>query len=387
MKTENHFDVIVIGVGSMGSAACYYLAERGHRVLGLEQFDIVHDQGSHFGQSRIIRKAYFEHPDYVPLLQRAYDNWGKFEKVTSAKVYFKTGVAYFGEKESATLTGISQSASQYQLPLQRIKAEEVKKYFPAFSLPLNFNSLYEPEAGFLTPELVIRLYSRQAESLGAIIHTRERVLEWKDDGSSIRVISSHGSYRCNTIVITSGSWTSKLIPKLPAKLKVTKQTLAWVNPKNPEQMSLGNFPCWFIDDPARGIFYGFPILPFENFGGPIGLKVASHTAGPVVDPDQVDRRVGAGDAETIRYLLSKYFPNAGDEIITLKTCLYTYTDDENFIIDHLPGYKKKVVIACGFSGHGFKFVSVVGEILADLALNGKTDLPIGFLALNRFQIS
>ena len=384
MKTENHFDVIVIGVGSMGSAACYHLAARGHRVLGLEQFGIVHDQGSHFGQSRIIRQAYFEHPDYVPLLQRAYDNWETFEKATNSKVYFKTGVIYFGEKESATLTGINQSASQYQLPVRRVKTEEVKKHFPAFSLPLNFDTLFEPEAGFLTPERTIRLYARQAESVGATIRTGERVLEWKDDGSTIKVLSSHHSYRCNKLVITSGSWTSKLVPEMATKLKVTRQTLAWVNPKNPEQMSLGNFPCWFIDDPERGMFYGFPILPFENFGGPIGLKVASHQAGPVVDPDRVDRSVGPDDEQAIRYLLNKYFPQAGDEIITLKTCLYTYSDDENFIIDHVPGHDKKVVIACGFSGHGFKFVSAVGEILADLALNGKTDLPIGFLALNRF---
>lgn len=384
MHNSNHYDAIVIGVGSMGSAACLYLAQRGCRVLGLEQFDIVHENGSHSGQSRIIRKAYFEHPDYVPLLQKAYDNWAALERETGSQLYHRTGVVYFGDGDSATIKGIARSASMHKIPLMRMNAGDSRKYFPAFRIPESFDTLFEADAGFVTPERAIRLYARQAESRGAVIHAKEKVLAWDDAGSHIVVNTAAGSYQCDKLVITAGSWTSKLVPQLNTELKVTRQTLAWINPKRPELMSLGNLPCWFIDDRDRGIFYGFPILPFENFGGPIGMKLACHKPGPVTDPDQAERTPGEADLENISYALEKYFPDAGDEIITTKTCFYTYSEDENFIIDHLPGYDKRVSIACGFSGHGFKFVSVVGEVLADLVMKGRTDLPVGFLSAKRF---
>lgn len=383
MPQSNHYDVIVIGVGSMGSSACCFLAERGMKVLGLEQFDIVHEKGSHAGQSRIIRKAYFEHPDYVPLLERSYDKWKKLEQQTASEIYHRTGIVYFGPPEHQTMTGVKKSSSLYDIPVDTLSKEESLKRFPAFQIPTDFEVLYERDAGFVTPERAILLYAEQAKKYGAAIHTHEKVKEWKQEGGKIRVVTDKDEYTADKLVITCGSWTSKVIPDLKTELKVTRQTLAWVNPENKEKFLLGNFPCWFVEDPDRGMFYGFPILP-EKSGGPVGLKLASHRPGERVDPDQENRKSTDEEREDIRYILSKYIPEAGTDITETKTCLYTYSKDENFIIDHLPGYNNKVVIACGFSGHGFKFVSVVGEILADLAMKGKTELPAAFLSLNRF---
>lgn len=377
------FDVIVIGAGSMGASTCWDLANRGVKVLGIDQFHPPHEHGSHTGQSRIIRKAYFEHPDYVPLLERSYENWKKFEVETGATFYFETGIVYFGKPSHPTMQGVRKSAELYDLKADEINKKDSVKEFPAFRIPGDFQTLFEPEAGFVTPETSIRHYLQFAEKLGAKFKFGERVLSWKREGDGVKVTTDRETYFAEKLIITTGSWSSSLIPQLKSSLKVTRQTLAWISPKNPDLFSLGNFPCWFIEDEELGMFYGFPVLPFEKFGGPIGLKLASHRPGETVDPDHVERKTLRSEEESIRKILSKYLPEAGDEIITLKTCLYTYSPDENFIIDFLPGTNNRVIIACGFSGHGFKFVPVIGEILADLSVKGKTDLPIGFLSQSR----
>ena len=383
-SNNEHYDVIVIGVGSMGSSACWFLANRGYKVLGLEQFDIPHENGSHSGQSRIIRKAYFEHPDYVPLLERAYENWGSFEKTAHAKIYHRTGIVYFGRPDNANIKGVLKSASLYNVKVEESSLLEAQRIFPAFKIPSDFKVIAEPDAGFITPEKAILLYAEESRKKGAVIKTHERVKEWKK-GNSLSVLTDKKSYTCDKLIITAGAWASKIITGLKTELKVTRQMLAWVNPKDSAIFSLGNFPCWFIEDPERGTFYGFPILRLDQFGGPLGLKLARHVPGEVTDPDKVDRSTPENFEDDIRFVLAKYIPGGEGEIVASKSCLYTYSKDEHFIIDHLPGSDKRVTIACGFSGHGFKFVSVVGEILADLAMKGNTDLPIDFLRLARFE--
>jgi len=384
-KPALHYDAIVIGVGSMGSATCYYLAQRGHKVLGLEQFDISHDQGSHAGQSRIIRMAYGEDSDYVPLLQRAYANWKSLEEQTKSKVFEKTGLAYFGKPDNEFMMTVKNSAAKYDIAIAKSGPDKAKDLFPAFKVPNDFEIIFEPNAGFLTPERAILLYAQQAIAKGAHIRTRERVKGWKQQGGKIQVDSSSGTFTCDKLIITAGGWASKVLPSLKVDLKVTKQMLAWISPKNWDLFSLGKFPCWILEDPERGSYYGFPILPASQFGGPIGLKLAHHFPGELSDPDKVNRNVTAGTEEDIRYALKKYLPLADHDILSLKSCLYTNTKDENFIIDHLPGFEKQVTIACGFSGHGFKFTSAIGEVLADMAMKGKTELPIEFLGLKRFS--
>lgn len=383
--SANHYDVIVIGVGSMGSSTCYQLSERGFKVLGLEQFGVSHEHGSHTGQSRIIRKAYFEHQDYVPLLERAYENWRKLAQQTGVEIYHQTGIVYFGPSTHPTIAGVKQSAALYNLDVKTESLENTKQRFPLFEIPPDFETLFEKEAGFVIPEKAIITYTTLAKNYGAVIKTNERVVSWKEEGGKVIVTTNLEEYTCDKLVITAGSWTAKLLPGWKADLKVTRQLLAWIKPPDEKVFSIGNFPCWFIEDPDKGMFYGFPVLPAEKFDGPVGLKIASHRPGDITDPDNVNRTPKQSELDDIRYILSKYIPSAGTEIITTKTCLYTYSDDEHFIIDHLPGYSNRVTIACGFSGHGFKFVSVVGEILADLATKGRTDLPVDFLRLSRFK--
>lgn len=385
MEQHDHFDVIVIGIGSMGSATCWHLADRGYKVLGLEQFNIAHENGSHTGQSRIIRKAYFEHPHYVPLLQRAYENWRSFEKKINIQLYEQTGIIYMGRPDNENIKGILRSSERYNIPVEDVSREAAKKRFPYFSISNDFKVLFEPEAGFVTPERAIRLYADEAIRNGAMLKINEKVIEWKEVGTKLQVTTNKEIYTCEKLILTAGSWSSQLIPTLKTALKVTKQLLAWVKPKNREVFSLGKFPCWFVEDPEQGTYYGFPVLPQKEFGDPEGLKVARHFPGEVVDPDRVDRSIPANFENEIRHILQKYIPDADGPVVATKSCFYTYSDDEHFIIDHLPGYSNRVTIACGFSGHGFKFIPVVGEALADLATEGKTDLPIGFLRLDRFR--
>jgi sarcosine oxidase len=376
----------VTGVGSMGSAACYHLAKRGYKVLGLEQFDISHEFGSHAGQSRIIRKAYFEHPDYVPLLERAYQNWKTLEWESEKQVYFKTGLLYAGKPENEIITGVERSAGLYNIDLDELNGLAATDRFPQFKFPEDFEILFEPEAGFLTPEISIRLYAKQAKHYGATIHTNEKVIEWKQEGDSVIIKTGKETYQCNKLVITAGAWAGKMIPGFSNKIKVTRQFVAWVKTKNDEQFTLNKFPCWMIgDDKKHGCYYGFPLLDTEKFGEPAGLKLAHHFPSQITDPDQVNRQATDEDIENVKYCLNKYLPGTFDGVLSTKICLYANSPDENFIIDQLPGYEENVSIACGFSGHGFKFASVVGEILADLAINGKTNFPIEFLNAKRFH--
>ena len=379
------YDVIVLGVGSMGSAACYYLAKRGYKVLGLEQFDIPHELGSHAGQSRIIRKAYFEHPDYVPLLERAYQNWKSLEEETGEKLYFKTGLLYFGKADHALIKGLRLSASQYSIRVDEMTAQQQVRQFPQFNIPSDYERLIEPDAGFVTPERSVLLYTQQALRSGAVIQTQEKTIEWRKTGSAILVKTTKGVYQCKKLIITAGPWAGKMVPDLARNLKVTRQVIAWVKPKTWTKFEWGNFPCWTIADPEKtGIFYGFPILPVGQFGGPIGLKLAHHFHGTASDPDTINRNLTKSDEDNLTYALNKFIPDGYESTHVMKTCMYTNTPDENFILDFIPGYED-VVVAAGFSGHGFKFASVVGEIMADLAMNGHTQQPIGFLNAKRFS--
>jgi sarcosine oxidase len=383
---QTSYDVIVLGVGSMGSSACYQLAKSGHKVLGLEQFDIPHELGSHGGQSRIIRKAYFEHPDYVPLLERSYQNWKSLEEETGAQLYFKTGLLYFGKAEHALIKGLRESASKYSIRVDTLSEQEQERQFPQFNIPSGYERLIEPDAGFLLPERSVLLYTQQAIRAGATIHTKEKTIEWKKSGSTITVKTSKATYQCKKLIITAGPWATKMVPNFSKNLKVTRQMIAWVKPKDWSKFELGNFPCWTIADHERpGIFYGFPILPVAQFGGPIGLKLAHHFHGTVSDPDTINRIPTPADEDILVSALNKFMPEGYESTHVMKTCMYTNTPDENFILDFVPGYEKEVVVATGFSGHGFKFASVVGEIMADLAMKGSTRQPIGFLNAQRFS--
>ncbi len=383
--SNNHYDVIVIGVGSMGASACYHLAKQGHRVLGLEQFGITHELGSHAGQSRIIRKAYGEATVYVPLLERAYQNWATLEAETETQVFFKTGMVYFGTSDSPFLQTVKQSSKQYNIPLNQLTEEECRKKYPQFHLPPDFERLEEPDAGFLTPERCILLLVQQALFHGTTIKTREKVIHWNYHKGNVTVTTDRDIYQAKKLVVTAGPWAKKLVPKLASKLTVTRQPLAWVQPKKWTAFAMEKFPCWLIRNDDHD-FYGFPIVPVGQFGGPLGLKLGMHhPGGEPTDPDKVDRTPRAKDEHALIQFLNEFIPDGYQNTLVMKTCLYTKTEDEHFIVDFLPGYDKDVVFATGFSGHGFKFVSVIGEVLADLINAGSTNFRIDFLRIDRFD--
>jgi sarcosine oxidase len=385
MIAEELFDVIVIGSGSMGASACYNLAAGGAKVLGIEQFDLPHDRGSHAGQSRIIRKAYFEHPDYVPLLQRAYHNWNHLEAITGEEVFFRTGLLYAGLPDNPVMQGVRFSSESYGIPVNQFTGDGLKETYPALNLASSFTCLFEPDAGFVLPEKTIRLFAAKARELGAVIITGTKVINWQENNRVFEVNTTAGLFRAEKLVITAGAWAQELMPSLKVPLVVTKQTLAWVQPRIPEAVALGNFPCWMIaDDALPGCFYGFPMLPSGRFDGPPGFKLAWHYPGTPCHPDEDDRAVPESDEMHLRRFLDKYFPDLYMATNDVKTCLYTNSPDEHFIIDYLPGYEGRVALAAGFSGHGFKFVPVVGEILSDMILQGGTVLSVNFLGLNRF---
>jgi sarcosine oxidase len=377
MASGGTYDVIVLGMGSMGSSACYHLARRGARVLGLEQFGVPNTLSSHAGQSRIIRKAYFEHPDYVPLLEAAYRNWKALEAATGEKVYHATGLLYFGQPGHPVMEGVKESSRIYDIHLSSIPTSR----YPQLSAYPGHEWLFEPDAGFVEPEKAIRLYAQEAERHGAVIRTHQQVLGWQQ-GRPVTVTTAEGTYTCDKLVVCAGPWAGRMLPSLQRHLRVTRQLLAWVTPKDPASFALGNFPCWmYAEDGMPGVYYGFPGLP-AGLNGPSGIKIAYHAAGELTDPDHVRREVGPGETDDLVRVLKQFFRKGYADIKEVKVCLYTNSPDEHFIIDHLPG-SPDITVAAGFSGHGFKFASVVGEILADLALDGRTAHPITFLSASR----
>jgi sarcosine oxidase len=383
---NNQFDYIVIGVGSMGSSTCYHLAKSGATVLGIEQFELAHERGAHTGQSRIVRKAYFEHPDYIPLLARAYQNWREIEDVSGNKMYHETGLFYGGPKGHVIIENVRAAALQYKIPLLDSTKGDQLEILPLFELPSDYEWIYEPEAGFVETEKAILSYVEEAKKSGAVIHQHEKVFGWELIDNGVEVSTSNGKYTCKKIIVTAGPWSAKLMPTINDQLKVTRQTLMWIQPDEANAFKTPEFPCWFmVDKEKSGAYYGFPIAAINDAKNPIGFKFAYHYPGAETDPDDVDRNISEIDREPLLSFIERYIPKAKGQVLDVKTCLYSNSKDENFVIDCLSGTEGRVCFARGFSGHGFKFVSVVGEIMADLALKGATEMPIGFLRADRFN--
>ncbi len=361
--------VIVLGVGGMGSAACYHLAKAGAEVVGLEQFALGHAKGSSHGETRIIRKAYFEHPDYVPLLLRAYELWAELERGAGAALYHETGILYYCPPGSALAKGILGSAARYGLEVRGLSDSEAETYQERFRRPAGHDALYEPEAGYLEVENCVLAHAQAAEKLGARILTGERALSWEASASGVRVVTARGEHRADRLVVAGGAWSGALLKELGLPLTLKRKRLYWF----PADRRYQGAPCFFYELGGR-VFYGFPALGGE-------LKVAQHTGGEALeDPALLESPAPPGDAAEMEGFAARHLPGLAAGPSRTKPCLYTMTPDEHFIIDAHPRHGD-VVFAAGFSGHGFKFSSVVGEVLAELALEGRTEHPIGFLRL------
>ena len=370
------FDAIVVGMGGFGSAALYHLARRGQRVLGVERFDIPHDLGSSGGVTRIIRLAYYEHSSYVPLLARSYELWRELEAEAGERLLVITGSVDASEEGGRIFSGSLASCLEHGLPHEVLTAEELAARFPGYRLPPATMAVLQPEGGFLLPERCIVAHVELAQAAGAEVRARERVVAWEPGGDGVRVRTDRGAYAADRLVLAGGAWMSELMG-LPL-VQAERQVLGWFQPLRPELFAPERFPVFNLEL-GEDHFYGFPV-----YGIP-GFKLGRyHHLGEEVDADSVDRTPRPDDEAVLRSFAERYFPDAAGPAMTLKACLFENTPDEHFIVDLHPD-APGVVCLGGGSGHGFKFCSVLGEIAADLALDGQTRHDIGLLRLGRFE--
>jgi sarcosine oxidase len=367
------FDVVVLGLGAMGSAAAMHLARRGVRVLGLEQFGPAHDRGSSHGESRLIRRAYFESPAYVPLLERSYALWDELAAHAGATLLHRTGLVLFGNRAATA----SDVAREHRIAVERLSPAEARARFPSLRVDDDSEPLFEPGAGWLEVERCVRAHLDAARAASADLRFDEPALAWRADPSSgqVEIDTRRGRHRAGRLVVTGGAWAPALLADLALPLHVHRVVQMWFTAGSAHQA-----PCFGFDLPGHGFFYGFP-----RVGGRV--KVAEHTARqPLARPEDVRREIDAEDTRRVEDFVRGRLPQLATPPVVARTCLYTMTPDEHFVIDLHPRHPQ-VAFAAGFSGHGFKFSPVVGEILADLALEGRTRADIGFLRGSRFDPS
>lgn len=378
-----HYDLIVVGAGSMGMAAGYYIARQGVKVLLVDTFDPPHDQGSHYGDTRIIRHAYGEGREYVPLALRSQVLWDELEKKTHHKIFMQAGAIGFGEKGNAPFIdeGIA-SGKEYNLDVERYTGAELKEYFPGLQIPDDYDSFYEPNSGFLFSENCIQAYRELAEYHGAELSTNNPVRDIEAYDDSVKVMTEKGTFTADKLVISAGSWSGEIASKVGLDLPLvpSRQPVAWFE-ADESLFNANAFPTFMVEIPngeTRAIYYGFP-----SFGG-CGVKVGRHEYVDAINPDTMNRVFGSNgnDEGHIREFLDKFMPKASGALKKGIICTYTRTPDGHFIIDKHPEHAH-ISIAAGFSGHGFKFASVVGEILSQLAISGETDHDISIFKLNR----
>jgi sarcosine oxidase len=375
---SNSYDVIVAGVGAMGSAACWHLAQRGLRVLGLERFDLGHAMGSSHGMTRIIRIAYFEGSHYVPIVQRAHHLWKETGAAAGLKLLHVTGSLDLAPRGSGEVEASLQSCLDHGLEHEVLDGGEIAKRFPGFQLPGGHHALWQPDGGFVASEKAIYAHVGLAQSRGAEIRTNEPMLDWRptaDGGVEVR--TGRGSYSAGRLVITSGGWIADAVPALAANVATVRQAIGWFTTRRPELYREGAFPV-FILTVEEGHFYGFPLYEHPGFklGGP-------HFGREPMDPRDDDRTPSPCQVALIRECLKRYIPDAAGEPLTLKGCVYSVTPDEDFIIDRAPGAPQVVFASC-CSGHGFKFASAIGEILADLSTEVRPAFDLAPFSLARF---
>jgi sarcosine oxidase len=372
------FDAIVVGLGAHGSAAAYHLAQRGMRVLGVERFARGHTLGSSGGLSRIIRLSYYEHPDYVPLLRRAWDLWRALERDAGESLLAQTGGLYMGPPEGKLVPGALLSARTHDLAHEELDTPDLRRRYPLFRIDDGWIGIRDEQAGWLAPERCIEAHLSMSERHGAELRFGEPAT-WERDGDGVRVTTKSGSQRAQQLVLTAGAWMPELLPDLAAHLWIERNVLFWFEPR--ERIDeFSRLPVWIMEDvvrhegfPAYRMYYGFP------YDAAHGLKLAGLHWGDRVDPNAVDRETRAIDEERVRSFIRRRMPSADGARRLAKVCMYTNSPDGHFIIDR----EGPVAYASACSGHGFKFASAIGELLADL-VQGEATVP-SFLRARRLS--
>ncbi len=366
------YDVIVVGLGGMGSAAAYHLAARGQRVLGLERHTPAHALGSSHGGSRITRQSYFEDPAYVPLLLRAYELWDRLAQDSGEDLIRLTGGLFLGREDTPTVAGSLRASREWDLPHELLTAAEVGARFPTFRLPDDEVALYEAKAGFVRPERTVAAHLALARRAGADLHFTEPVERWESTAGGVRVTTAAGTYEADRLVVAPGAWAPQLLADLGVPITVERQVVYWFEPLGGVDAYLPDrHPIWIHEDAAGMQAYGFPAI--DGPGG--GAKLAFFRRGAPCTPETIDREVHDEEVSYVRDHVSRLLPTLPGCFLDASTCMYSNTPDRHFVVAQHPEHAN-VTVACGFSGHGFKFVPVVGEVLADLATTGHTAHPV-----------
>lgn len=377
------YDCIVVGVGGFGSSALYHLARHGLRVLGIDRFGIAHDHGSSHGETRIIRKAYFEHPDYVPLLLSAYDLWDDLESefrtlptTTESSLCRLCGLMLAGRADGEAITGALLSAKLHGLRIDRLASGEAGSRFQGFKFPDDYSVVFEADAGYLHVERCVRAHIECALARGATLNTDESVIDWSSDGNTVRVTTDRASYEAAQLIITPGAWAGQLVNGLPLSLRVLRKLVFW-HEVRAEHYDVESGAVAFYFEMPSGIFYGFPSLDART------VKLAEHSGGKDVDdPLTLDREAHDDDIRPVSDFIEAAMPGLNPRPLRHSACMYTFTKDSHFVVDRHPEFPN-VFVGAGFSGHGFKFTGVIGKALADLIAEGQTSHEIKFLGLDR----
>ncbi len=379
---EEVFDVIVLGLGANGSSALYHLSGTGKKVAGIDRFTPPHAFGSSHGQSRIIRQAYYEDPVYVPFLKEAYRCWSEIESVSGKQLFLKTGGLMLGKEDAAVVTGARLSAETHGIAYEYLSFSELQKRFPALNPPSHTVGVLEKEAGILFPEKCITTFLEQAQKNGVSLRYEEMVLNIIPQDDKIELITSKGKYHTEKLIISAGAWAGSLAAGIGLHLPLTiaRQALYWLTNRNSRSQPYflpQNLPVYIWEYLPGKMFYGFPDLG-------AGIKIAYHHAGQPVKPDELTQKVSPQEIDDIMEIAANYF-NMDPAFHSSSVCMYTNTPDSNFIIDYHPEYKN-IIIASPCSGHGFKFSSLTGKLLSEMATGEKTTLDISPFSLARPSI-
>lgn len=350
------YDVAIAGLGAMGSATAFHLARHGQRVLGLERFGPAHALGSSQGRSRIIRQAYFEHPLYVPLVQRAQLLWRQLEQRSGRSLLRTTGALMIGRRDSVLVEGALRSAREHHLPHALLTAAELRSRFPALHPAADQVALWEADAGVLDPQACIEAHLQLARAGGAVLRFDEGLSAWQADGDGVLLHTAEGEYRARQLLLCAGAWMPSLLPGLDLGMSVERQVTYWFTPRQPALFTPAACPVHLWQLASGEFFYGLP-----DSGD--GVKVGLHHGGEITQAETLRREVGDDEVAAMRTLVRRLLPQADGELREASVCMYTNTPDEHFLIDRHPAHEQ-VLIASACSGHGFKFSSCLGELLA-----------------------
>ncbi|MBT4013635.1 MAG: N-methyl-L-tryptophan oxidase, partial [Planctomycetaceae bacterium] len=364
MSNSQHFDCLVLGTGGIGSAALYHLAKQGKRVAGIDRFGVAHDRGSSHGQTRIIRQSYFEHPSYVPLVQRAFELWEELQAEHGRDLYYQTGILQAGPGGGALIQGVLASSAEHGLPIEHLNVAEARKRWPQFAFDDDMEVVFEQRGGFLLIEHAISAHIEKAQWAGAELFVGHTICEVKTGGRCLEVLTDQGTFTADSIVVTAGAWAADLLPELKGHLRILNKPLHWYTADADLYSNRVGCPVFFFES-ETGDYYGFPSIDER------GLKLARHSGGAEVsNPLELNRSLDEDERSDVAGFLRKHLPQVSDQATDHAVCMYTVTSDSHFIIDRAE-LDDRIVYAAGLSGHGFKFAAALGELLAKMA-NGES---------------